>query len=145
MQIRTSITNMFWNFWIDLYVPLVARVWYKSVSRDPFVCPKHCLMPEINCNFPDSTVNPLYNIGVGAQWFMTLKLICRCNDFLLFRPRDEKMQKKCAVISTWFAMSESLISNLDKLAETCQTNFRIKFFDKYMYLFLRNNSAKAKI
>ena len=56
------------------------------------------------------------------------------------------MQKKCTAISTWFAMSESVISNLDKSAETCcQTNYGIKFFDKYMYLFLRNNSAKAKI
>ena len=92
-----------------------------------------------------NTVNPPYNVSVGPQWFMTLKWICRYNDFLWFRPRDEKTQKKCAAISTWFAMSESLISNLDKLAETCcQTNFRIKFFDKYMYLFLRNNSAKAK-
>ena len=69
------------------------------------------------------TVNPLYNVGVGPQWFMTLKWICHCNDFLLFQPRDEKTQKKCASISTWFALSESLISNLDKSAETrCRNN-----------------------
>ena len=35
------------------------------------------------------TVNPLYNVCVGPQWFMTLKWICRCNDFMLFRPQDE--------------------------------------------------------
>ena len=57
-----------------------------------------------------------YNLGVGSQWFMTLKWICRCNDFLLF---DQKMQNNCAAISVWFAMSESLISNLDKSTETC--------------------------
>ena len=70
------------------------------------------------------TVNSLHNVGVGPQWFMMLKWICRCNDFLLFRPWDEKTQNKCAAISTWFAMSESLISNLDKSTETrCQTIF----------------------
>ena len=63
------------------------------------------------------TVNPLYNVGVGPQGFMMLKWICRCNDFLLFRPQDEKTQNKCAAISTWFAVSKSLISNLDKSAE----------------------------
>ena len=91
------------------------------------------------------TVNPLYNIGVGPQWFMMLKQICRCNDFLFFRPQDEKTQNKFASISTWFAMSESLISNLDKLAvkHVVEQYFWIKFFDKY--LFLRNNSAKAEI
>ena len=68
---------------------------------------------------PTYTVNPLYNVDVGPQWFMTLKWICRCNDFLLFRPRDDKMQNKYAATSTWFAMSKSLISNLDKSAETC--------------------------
>ena len=47
------------------------------------------------------TVNPLYNIGVGPQWFMMLKWICRY-DFLLFQPQKEKMQNKCATISTWF-------------------------------------------
>ena len=31
---------------------------------------------------------PLYNVGVGPQWFMTLKWICRCNDFMLFRPQE---------------------------------------------------------
>ena len=35
---------------------------------------------------------------------------------LLFRPQDEKKQNKCAAISTWFAWSEFLISNLDKSA-----------------------------
>ena len=42
-------------------------------------------------------------------------------------------------------MSESLISNLDKLAvkHIVEQYFRIKFFDKY--LFLRNNSTKAEI
>ena len=45
---------------------------------------------------------------------MTLKWICRCNEFMLFRPQDEN---KCAAISTWFALSESLISNLDKSAD----------------------------
>ena len=75
------------------------------------------------------TVNSLYNVGVGPQWFMTLKWICRCNDFLLFRPRDEKTQNKCAMISTWFAMSKSLISNLDKSAETrCRTIFPNQVF-----------------
>ena len=75
------------------------------------------------------TVNPLYNGSVGPQWFMTLKWICRCNDFLLFRLRDEKTQSKCAAISTWFAMSESLISNLDKSAETrCRTIFPNQVF-----------------
>ena len=37
----------------------------------------------------DTTVNPLYNVCVGPQWFMTLKWICRCNDFKLFRSQDE--------------------------------------------------------
>ena len=44
------------------------------------------------CNFPakkDTTVNPLYNVGVGPRWFMTLKWICRCNDFMFFCPQDE--------------------------------------------------------
>ena len=92
------------------------------------------------------TVNPLYNVGVGPRWFMTLKWICRCNDLLLFRPRADKMQNKCAAISTWFAMSESLISNsINWLKHVVEQYFRIKFFDKYMYLFLRNNSAKARI
>ena len=42
-------------------------------------------------------------------------------------------------------MSESLISNLDKLAvkHVVEQYFLIKFFDKD--LFLRNNSAKAEI
>ena len=56
------------------------------------------------------------------------------------------MQNKCAAISTWFALSESLISDLDKSAETrCQTIFPNQVFDKYMYQFLRNNSTKAEI
>ena len=76
-----------------------------------------------------STINPLYNVGVGPQWFMTLKWICHCNDFLLFRPQDEQPQNKCAAISTWFAMSEFLISNLDKSTETgCRTIFPSQFF-----------------
>ena len=35
------------------------------------------------------TVNPLYNVGVGPQWFVTLKWICHCNDSKLFRSQDE--------------------------------------------------------
>ena len=68
-------------------------------------------------------VNPLYNVGVGPQCFLTLKWICRCNDFELFRPQNEN---KCAAVSTWFALSESLISNLDKSAENI-SKFVIKF------------------
>ena len=45
---------------------------------------------------------------------------------MLFRPEGEKRQNKCAAISTWFALSESLISNLDKLAENI-SEFVIKF------------------
>ena len=44
------------------------------------------------------------------------------------------MQNKCTTILSWFAMSKSLITNLDKSAEThCPTifpNIAIKFFDK---------------
>ena len=38
---------------------------------------------------------------------------------MLFRPHDDekKAEKWCAAISTWFALFESLISNLDKSAE----------------------------
>ena len=88
----------------------------------------HLYITSCPC-YNKSTVNPLYNVGVGPQWFMTLKWICRCNDFLLFRPQDEKTQKKCSAISTWFAVSESLTSNLDKSAETrCRTIFPNQVF-----------------
>ena len=78
----------------------------------------------MNCIKKVCTVNPLYNVSVGPQRFMTLKWICHCNDFLLFRPQDEQLQNKCAATSTWFAMSEFLISNLDKSTGTgCRTIF----------------------
>ena len=134
-----------WSDWVDAQADLSLPWVHMSFF---WFCHEvaHCSnFRIITCT--QCTVNSLYNIGVGPQWFMALKWICRRNDFLLFWLQDEKTQNKCAVISTWFAMSESLISNLDKLANwlkhIVEQYFRIRFFDKY--LFLRNNSAKAEI
>ena len=38
------------------------------------------------------TVNPLYKVGVGPQWFMTFKWIWRCNDFMFFDHRMSKLR-----------------------------------------------------
>ena len=63
---------------------------------------------------------------------------------MLFRLQDEETQNKRAAISTWFALSKSLILTLViRLKRIVGQYFRIKFFDKY--LFLRHNSAKADI
>ena len=50
---------------------------------------------------------------------------------MLFRPQDET-QNKSAMVSSWFALSESLTSNLEKSAETRTVfpNIIIKCFDK---------------
>ena len=93
--------------------------------------------------YPLATVNPLYNISVDPQWFMTLKWICCCIDFRYF---DHEMRKCRTNVprSTWFAISESLISNLDKSIEACcRTIFQNQVF-RLVHV-LRNNSAKAKI
>ena len=96
-------------------------IFYRTAEDSQRI--KHGMVFKFIASHTVYTVHPLYNVGVGLQWFMTLKWICRCNDFLLFRSRDENTQNKCAMISTWFAMSESLISNLDKLKHVVEQYF----------------------
>ena len=66
------------------------------------------------------TVNPLYNVSVGPQWFMTLKWICRCNVISIIR-------RVYAAILSWFALSTSLltVTSTNRLKHVIGQYFRI--------------------
>ena len=112
-QVRSAL-NKFPHFIIKFKIPVhwikvCFCIRYKSegkvVPQYKFEHKKWSLVFEDRWSLTagySNTVNALYNVGVGPQWLMMLKWIFRCNNFLLFRPQEEKTQNKCAAISTWF-------------------------------------------